>query len=174
MADTLTATLERAAAGDEAAFARIVAAYHADLVRVAYGVCGDPSLAQDAAQSAWLIAWRKLGSIRRPEQLRSWLVAVAANEARHLVRRSDRRHVAEIPTERIAASSDDPSAEIDRVDLVNALGRLSAKERSLLALRYAGDLDSTELAPLLGISASGVRVRLMRTLDRLRRELDDD
>jgi DNA-directed RNA polymerase specialized sigma24 family protein len=41
-------------------------------------------------------------------------------------------------------------------------------------MRYAADLDSTELAPVLGISPSGVRTRLSRLLDHLRKELGDD
>jgi RNA polymerase sigma-70 factor (ECF subfamily) len=78
-------TVERAIAGDELAFARIVAAYHLDLVRVAYVICGDQGLAEDAAQAAWWIAWRKLASLRNPDRLKQWLVAVAANEARKLL-----------------------------------------------------------------------------------------
>lgn len=74
-------TVERAIAGDEVAFARIVGAYHLDLVRVAFVVCGDEGLAEDAAQASWWIAWRKLGSLRDPDRLKPWLVAIAANEA---------------------------------------------------------------------------------------------
>ena len=48
----IATTVERAIAGDELAFARIVAAYHLDLVRVAFVICGDEGLAEDAAQSA--------------------------------------------------------------------------------------------------------------------------
>ena len=63
---------------------------------------------------------------------------------------------------------------IDHVDLANALRHLKPEDRALVALRYAAGLDSTELAPFLGISASGVRTRLSRLLDRLRKELGDD
>jgi len=175
-AGAMTAVLQLAVAGDETAFARIVAAYHADMVRVAYGICGDPDLALDAVQAAWLIAWRKLRSVREPDHLRSWLVAVAANEARHLVRRRHRGRVVEILLD--ATDPADPhdagmAAEIRRVDLVNALRRLTPEERSLIALRYGAELESSAIAPLLGITASGVRARLMRVMIRLRKELDD-
>jgi DNA-directed RNA polymerase specialized sigma24 family protein len=81
----VASAVQRAVAGDEVAFARIVDAYHGDLVRVAYVVAGDEQLAQDAVQAAWSIAWRKLGSLRDPERLRPWLISVAANEARQLL-----------------------------------------------------------------------------------------
>src|SRR5512146_909994 len=77
----IASTVERAVEGDELAFARIVGAYHLDLVRVAYVICGDEGLAEDAAQAAWWIAWRKLPTLRDHDRVKPWLVAVAANEA---------------------------------------------------------------------------------------------
>jgi DNA-directed RNA polymerase specialized sigma24 family protein len=50
------ALIERAAAGDEMAFARIVAAHHEDMARIAYLVSGDLDVAADAEQAAWAIA----------------------------------------------------------------------------------------------------------------------
>lgn len=75
----------QAATGDEVAFARIVAAHHDDMARVAFVVCRDIQMAQEAAQAAWPIAWRKLSTVRDPAKLRPWLLAIAANEARGLV-----------------------------------------------------------------------------------------
>lgn len=182
MAVTLEAGLgasvvERAALGDETAFARLVAAYHADLVRVAYVTCGDPELAQDAVQAAWTIAWRKLGTVREPERVKGWLVAVAANEARKLVRQAHRRVVVELKLDGPGpdpAPADDPHGLIDRVDLVNALGHLKPEDRMLLALRYVAGMDSFELAKQVHRSPSGTRVRLARLLARLRKDLGDD
>lgn len=173
-AEAMTAAVEGAIAGDEVAFARIVAAYHPDLVRVAYGICGEPDLALDAVQSAWIIAWRKLGTIRDRDRLRPWLVAVAANEARHVVRRRRTSLVIELAMAQPDPGCADPADGIGRVDLVNALRRLSPEDRALLAMRYGAGLDSADIAPQLGVSPSGVRVRLMRLMGRLRRELDHD
>jgi len=167
-------TVERAIAGDELAFARIVAAYHLDLVRVAFVICGDDGLAEDAAQAAWWIAWRKLPSLRDPDRLKPWLVAVAANEARKLARREHRHGIVELKVTADPSPGADPARAIDNVDLANALAHLEPADRALVALRYAADLDSFELAPVLGLSPSGVRTRLSRLLDRLRKDLGDD
>ena len=170
----IASTVERAVAGDELAFARIVGAYHLDLVRVAYVICGDASLAEDAAQAAWWIAWRKLPALRDPSRLKGWLVAVAANEARKVVRKEHRHGIVEIRVAADPATASDPAHGIDHVDLANALSHLTPDDRALVALRYAAELDSSELGPLLGLSASGVRTRLSRLLDRLRKEFGDD
>lgn len=166
--------VERAAHGDEAAFARLVARYHADLIRVAYVTCGDDDAAQDAVQRAWMIAWRKLGSLRDPARVKSWLVSVAANEARQIVRRRRAKSVVELPVAAVDPSGRDPAWDIDRVDLVRALGRLKPEDRMLLALRYVAGFDSTELGKSLGMSPSGTRARLGRLLGRLREDLDHD
>lgn len=165
--------LELAAAGDEAAFARIVGAYHLDMRRVAFVVCRDPELAEDACQQAWQIAWRKLSTVREPTRLRSWLVAIAANEARKLAGRRRHGQALEATVRPLSLAPADPGDDIEVLDLERALGRLKDDDRVLLALRYRAGLDATEIATLRGVSASGVRARISRLLDRLRRELND-
>jgi RNA polymerase sigma-70 factor, ECF subfamily len=166
--------LERAAAGDEIAFAQIVATHHADMRRVAFVVCHDAEMAEDACQQAWQISLRRLSSVREPASLRSWLVAVAANEARKLAGRQRRRWVIEASVRPLSEEGRDPGDAIDQIDLARALAHLKPDDRALLALRYYADLDSTEIARLRGGSASGTRARLARLRDRLREELDHD
>lgn len=163
-----------AASGDEAAFTRIVAAHHDDMVRVSYVVCGDADLADEAVATAWLIAWRKLRDLREPDRLRPWLVSIAANEARQAVRRRRRRGVMELAMADAAVPPGDPATRATDIDLVDALGRLDPDDRALLALRYVAGFDASELARATGRSASGTRARLARLLGRLRTELRDD
>ncbi len=117
-------TVQLAGAGDEVAFAQLVAAYHADMARVAFVACGDRELAEDAVQSAWLVAWRKLHSLRDPDRVRPWLLSVTANEARQIVRRR-RGPVIEIDVEAAGDPRGDPSDGIERLDLRRALAHLS-------------------------------------------------
>jgi RNA polymerase sigma-70 factor (ECF subfamily) len=168
----LDATVRLAATGDQAAFARLIAAHHASMARVAYAITGDRETAADAVQVAWSTAWRRLGSLRAPAQLRPWLVAIAANEARQIVRRQRRRTIVDIARVTDDPTGGDPGARISEVDLARALRALSPDDRTLLAMRFAAGLDSAEIAHQLGLSASGVRSRLARLLERLRMELD--
>jgi RNA polymerase sigma factor (sigma-70 family) len=172
--DGLAAAVTLARAGDETAFARIIKAHHDDMTRVCFVICGDLDVADEAVQAAWPIVWRKLGSLRDPGRLRPWLVSIAANEARQLVRRRRRRTIVEIATVGSTSSGLDPADRVGDLDLTNALARLDPDDRALLALRYVAGFDSTELARATGRSPSGTRARLARLLGRLRTELSDD
>lgn len=173
---TITAdSVADAAAGDVDALARIVRAHHDDMARVCFVICGDPDLAQDAVQSAWPIVIEKLGSLRDADRLRSWLVSVAANEARQSMRRRRRQPVVTgLDIHDAGSSRTDPAAQADLIDLASALRRLPPDDRALLALRFVAGFDATELGRALGLSPSGVRTRLSRLIARLRTELDDD
>jgi RNA polymerase sigma factor (sigma-70 family) len=172
--DSLEGAAALAAAGDEIAFARIIGAYHDDMTRVCFVICGDLDIADEAVQAAWPIVWHKLHSLRDPGRLRPWLVSVAANEARQLIRRRRRRTVVELAVADATTAGVDPAGRVGDLDLTNALARLDPDDRALLALRYVAGFDSTELARATGLSPSGTRARLARLLDRLRTELRDD
>jgi len=167
-------TVRLAANGDEVAFARLVERHHASMAKVAYAVCGDAEAARDATQSAWTIAWRRLPTLRDPERVGPWLLGIAANEARHLVRARRRRPVVDISETIEPDERTDPAGLIGLVDLQRALADLTPDDRRLLALRYVAGFDSTEIARHTGLSASGVRSRLARLIERLRTDIDHD
>jgi RNA polymerase sigma-70 factor (ECF subfamily) len=168
----LVATVRDAASGDTAAFARLVEAHHPSMARVAYVIAGDVESANDAVQAAWAIAWQRLGTLRDPGQVRAWLIAIAANEARKERDKWRRRRIVDISRELDEPGGGDPLQSIEAVDLWMAMRGLTSEQRSLLAMRYVAGLDATEIGRHLGMSASGVRSRLARTLVRLRLDLD--
>lgn len=168
--DLLTA----ATAGDEFAFRRLIAQHQKDMFRVCMSIAGDKAVAEDATQAAWLIAWKKLGNVREPDHLRPWLVTVAANEARQLLRKNRRRAVIEADAD--AASQPggiDPATGAAGLDMTAAIARLDVDDRTLLAMRYVAGFDATEIANALGSSPAAIRQRLKRLLDRLREDLTD-
>jgi len=171
----IVALVPLAAAGDEVAFTRLVGAFHADMARVAYVVCGgNRELTEDAVQSAWAIAWSRLRTLREPDRVRAWLLSVTANEARQLLRQQ--RRVVAVGLEFVEERVGDPDLGVSptALDMADVLARLKPEERTLVGLRYAAGLDSAEIGAVLGMSASGVRSRLDRLLDRLRVELEHE
>jgi RNA polymerase sigma-70 factor (ECF subfamily) len=131
-------------------------------------------VAEDAAQAAWLVAWQKLHKVHGPDQLRPWLVSVAVNEAKGLMRKRRRQAEVEIAADASGEPGGiDPASGVSMVDLRAAMARLEPDERSLPAMRYVAGFDSNELSAATGISPSGTRSRIERLLKRLREDLGD-
>jgi RNA polymerase sigma factor (sigma-70 family) len=160
---------EESTAVSEGGFAALVAEHHADLVRLAFAIVGDPDLANDVAQSAWAAAWRSRHRLREPEKVRGWLLTIAANEARRSLRRRRLRQFVPLPDEMGRAVP--AGAPDDKIDLIQAMQRLRSRDREILARRYALGETSQEIAEQVGMSDSGVRVRIGRLLEMLREEL---
>jgi RNA polymerase sigma-70 factor (ECF subfamily) len=164
--------LDLAIAGDEVAFARIVSAHHDDMARIAFFVCGDLDVAEEAEQAAWAVAYRRLNDLRDPDRLRPWLMSIAANQARQIARSRRRRTVREL-----AVGDQGLPPNVDHaamIDLAAAVGRLDPKDRAIVGLRFIGGFESAEIGRAVGMTSSAVRVRLHRLLGRLRKDLGDD
>jgi RNA polymerase sigma-70 factor (ECF subfamily) len=169
-----TDVLALAAAGDEIAFRRIIARHHEDMRRVCRAIAADDAIADEAVEAAWVVAWKKLGTVRGPAQLRPWLVSVAANEVRHLLRKRRRRAEIELSVSAATEPSDDTTMSASALDLRAALARLRPDDAALLAMRYVAGFDSTELGIATGKSPAATRQRMKRLLDRLHENLGDD
>ena len=166
--------LASAAAGDEVAFRRLIAEHHEDMRRVCAYVSGDLTIAEEATQAAWVIAWKRLRDVREPSHLRPWLITVAANEAKQLLRKRRTRARLEVATDASREPGGlDPATGVAGLDLRSAMARLGADDRALLAMRYVAGFDSNELAAATGSTPAATRRRLKRLLDRLRKELTD-
>jgi len=164
-------SISRARAGDAKAFTGLVAEHGPDVLRLCALITADWSLAEDAAQNTWHQAWRRLNTVRDMASLRPWLLRVAANEAKQLLRRN-RRHAAQsLDVAGKVAGTSDPQED---AALRAALRTLEPAERELLAHRYVVGLSSEEIGRQLGLSAEGVRSRLKRIRDRLQKELEHD
>ena len=166
--------LSRAQSGEREAFTELVERHHDELVRITFAITGDIDDARDAAQLAWIKAWQQLRSVREPERLRTWLIAIAANEARQRVRADKRRRVREITPVLPDGADNAAVGAADRLDLSAALSRLDADDRRLLALRYLAGMTADEIGGAIGLSGSGVRTRLSRLVAQLREELSND
>lgn len=160
--------VERARNGDAQAFGELVRDHEHELIRLCVVITGDPQSATGAVQNSWQKAWRNRAQLRHVDKFRPWLVAVACNEARQIARRQQRtsRHEEPLGSTEITFDQSVPDA-----DLAAALGKLTPGDRQLLALRFVAGLNSRQIGTTMGISGSGVRARLMRTVAALRKDL---
>jgi RNA polymerase sigma factor (sigma-70 family) len=160
--------------GDGDAYASLVRAHSDIAFRTAMLITQDAAEAEEAAQDAFVKAWRTLGRFREGEPWRPWLLTIVANEARNRRRSTGRRHALAL---RVVPQTQTGSAEAtvlateERSALLTAMARLRDDDRLVLGCRYLLELSEAETAAALGVKVGTVKSRTSRALARLRGEV---
>lgn len=161
-------------AGDRDAFAVLVSRHERGAWTTAWRVLRDYHAACDAAQEAFLQAYRRLGSLREPARFGVWLLRIADREAVRMARRramSPARPLAEDDGLTPPAAADAPLDDGD-ADVLDAVARLPDPERLVVALFYLEGRPVAEVAAVLGRPVGTVTKQLSRAVRRLRDRLD--
>jgi RNA polymerase sigma-70 factor (ECF subfamily) len=161
-------TLRDALAGDPTAFDALLAPLLDPAYRLASVLLGDRTEAEDAVQEAAIKAWSKLDQLRGDRsKMRSWFLAVVANECRMLRRRpwwsvlrlsdvGDRDH----------GSAEDTA--VRDVDLQRGIARLPEEDKIALFSYFYLDLPLDEAARVMGVPLGTAKSRIYRAARRLR------
>ena len=139
------------------------------MFRATYVVLRDADDAADAAQEAFIRAYRGLRGFKAGRQVRPWLVRIAMNQALNALKSKRRRAaVADRLTARPAAAVPDIDETVIGRErsraLWSALESLGERERTVLYLRYFVQMPEGELAEYLGCPVGTVKSRVHRAL----------
>ena len=155
-------------AGDRDAFGRLYDAYsrmvHGILLaRVPYGEV------DDLVQDVFLVALRKIDSLRDANAFGPWLAMITRNRAMDFHRRS--RDTAELTDDLPAANVAAPEAEATEV--LNLIRLLPEAYREPLILRFVEGMTGPEIAQRTGLAPASVRVNIHRGMKLLRERLGE-
>ena len=171
----------RARGGDADAYEELVRLHQTIAFRTACAVTGSAADAEEAAQDAFVKAYRALGRFRPGAPFRPWLLKIVANEARNRRAAAGRR-------ERLVLRAGEERRQEDAVPspaaalltrerrqlLLDALERLPERDRLVITCRHLLELSEAETAAVLSIRRGTVKSRLSRALERLRAELGEE
>ena len=166
--------------GDLSAFNELVVEYQSLVYNVCYRMLGQAQAAEDAAQEAFVSAWRNIASLRG-EAFRPWILRIAANLCRDELRRRVRRPSSSLDVALEAGvpepPDDDPlpeesalSAEL-RAGLEAALAQLPEDQRTAIVLCDVEGLDYSEIAAVMKTSLGTVKSRIARGRLRMRQAM---
>lgn len=156
---------------DPRAFGPLYDRYVRRIHAFVYRRTGDGTLAQDVTSATFEKALQSLPRYRwRGVSFGAWLYRIARNEIVQAYRR-DRTPTTLLDWQVLDAPAA-PGLNGHADALHTAFAVLPDADREVLTLRFFEDLDSAEVAEVLGVSVSAVYVRVHRALKRLRTELE--
>ena len=155
----------RTLAGEEGAFEQLVRRAAPGAIAAARRVTGDPALAEDAAQEAFVRAFRRLSAYRDQGSFAAWVRKIAVHAAVDLTRRRRPSRAIEEDDGEV-----DGRRRIEDADLLRrVLDALSPVDREILLARELDGEEDREIAARLGLTVTTLRVRVHRARRRLRR-----
>ena len=141
---------------------------------IARGVVRDHAMAEDAAQEAYLRAFRRLGELDEPAAFVGWfrriVITVAMNIRR--TRRFTLLRLDDVPEVPVLDETETTWSELQRRRLAGALLTLTTEDRQVCDRRYHGRWSVARLAKHAGVDEPAMRKRLQRIRDRLRKEIE--
>lgn len=166
-------------AKDPAGLAEAYGSYADRLFTYCTSLLRDRDASADAVQDTFIIAAERIGQLREPDRLRSWLYAIARNECLRIVRvRGRTTALDEAALEGVGAMSDetvDHGADLRQEELSSlvwtAADGLNPREREVLELSVRHQLDGPELAAAMGVSANHAAAVLSKARQQLERAL---
>jgi RNA polymerase sigma factor (sigma-70 family) len=171
----LAALVERARAGDVAAFTSLVGRFQHLAFGYALAVVRDFALAEDVAQEAFVAAWGSLGGLETPAAFPGWLRGIVGHCAHRILRR---KLLAMAPLDEagaVPAATLDPAATAERGEraaaMLAAIDALPAALREVTLLHYVHERSHAQIATFLGVPATTVNNRLHAARAQLKRRM---
>ena len=137
------------------------------LYRAALAILGDPHEAEDAVQETFLRYLEKRPEFRDGGHEKAWLLKVAANRCKSILRGRQRHPAVEL-------LDIYPAPDPDSRELMEAVLSLPANQRAAVHLHYYEGYTCAEIASILGQRPGTVRSHLSRARDSLRKYLTDE
>ncbi|WP_199118228.1 RNA polymerase sigma factor [Pedobacter sp. ASV28] len=172
--------LKKAILGEREGFEYLVGTYQNLSYTIAFKICGNNEDAEEVVQDAFMKAFNALANFRSASKFSTWLYRIVYNTAltKKNTKRADNVELnEELDTERYLL---DEKREInglilsDRKKYIDlALAELPEEERMAITLHYMGEKSITEIAEILELGKSAIKMRLMRGRKKLEESLKD-
>lgn len=161
--------------GDVEAYSAIVRRFQDPAVGYAYGILGNHEAAKDAAQEAFLEAYRCLGELREPRAFAAWLRRIIFKQCDRITRRRSLTQVPLEVAEHVPTSAPGPVEIYEQRELqafvAHALQQLPTEQRLAITLFYLSGYSHQEVADFLNLTKSQVNNRLYRARNTLKERI---
>ena len=154
--------VERARAGDQAAFAQLFERYHAPILNYLHRMVSDRALAEDLTQDTFIKAYNALSRTKPDLAFKAWLYRIATNTAISHLRRGKIIKWLPFVTDRETPDEHIEKSVTRKMDINEALAKLPQHYSTVLLLRHYQGLSLAETAQALDITENAAKLRLFR------------
>jgi RNA polymerase sigma-70 factor (ECF subfamily) len=161
--------------GEPRAFRALVDEMEQPLLYYVTKLTGDADVAPDVLQQIWLVAFDRIGKLREPAALRTWLYRIARGTALNRIRSDVTRRRIEKEAAVVANADSMEQPQFDDADvgaLHAALDLLDERRREVLVLHFLDDLSIEEIAEVVGVPPGTVKSRIYHAKRELRELLE--
>ena len=173
--DTDGALVARILAGDTAPFAILVRRYQDRMFRHARSMTGDPDVAADLVQDAFVRAYTQLGRCEDPERFGAWCFRILANRCKDHLRSPARRTEALKEAMVAVGGHSDAIRHIEQAEtraaVDSALAELPPPQRAAFLLKHVEGRSYEEMSELLDASVPALKMRVLRAREALQQRL---
>jgi RNA polymerase sigma-70 factor, ECF subfamily len=171
--------IQKAQAGDDAAFNQVILAYRKRIMGTIARLIGRPEDVEDVAQEVFLRLYYSLDQLRTPEVFEPWLYRLTVNASYDYLRKQRRRNesrMADLSEQQVMmadasaggkANSDQNHRTQVKELLDSLLGSLSQEDQILLKLKEVEGLSLKELEQVYKVKENALKVRLFRARQRV-------
>ena len=170
--------IQQILSGDEEAFTLLVEKHQKGVHALAWRKIGDFHIAEEITQDTFLQAYKRLSTLRNPNQFAGWLYVIANNlckrwhQKKKLSTQSlENASVVEIENSSykhyVSEKRETEATEQRHETVKKLLARLPESERTVVTLHYLGEMPIKEIGRFLGVSANTINSRLRRARKRL-------
>ena len=160
--------------GSQDAFGRLVDKYWASVVGTVLPLLSDPDDVEDAAQEAFIRAYRCLDDLKDPDKFPAWLHTIARNAARKMLRQRllEQQRLPEYEL-RSDLPESDLQASLDYRELRALVNTLAPPDRAVVTLFYLAGMELNRIAEQLHIPVGTAKSRLHRSRKLMRERIRD-
>jgi RNA polymerase sigma-70 factor (ECF subfamily) len=167
------ALVDRARAGDRAAFDTLVRAHQRAVFGFAWRHARNVDDARELTQHAFVRAYERIGTFRGEARFRTWVLSIAYNLGADVAR--GRARTEPLGSRDAVAADDEDALEARQTSamLRAAVARLPEKQRLCVELRAFEELSFREVGEVIGISEDAAKMNFHHALKRLREEMEN-
>ncbi|MFS0576082.1 sigma-70 family RNA polymerase sigma factor [Sporosarcina sp. 179-K 3D1 HS] len=163
--------VKKAQKGNDKAYLMLFRQYEADIYRMAYVYVKNKEDALDIVQEVAYQSYKKIGTLKKPEYFKTWLMKITINCALNLINKNKKVIPLYLDFEVISGSEDEDIAlTLSLHKLINAL---KEDEKSVILLKYYDDRTLKEISEILDIPLGTAKSVLYRALDKLRQNVKE-